>query len=154
MYSNMMTALDIFDAYKGRDFEYEVGNPNIIRGATPCIRLNIKVGFRVMNFVTQPKVRSMAGMVEWSHEQNDCFQIGTDLYVNDFVYAETDQFNGITFSCVYFRKELNNPSFLVNEVVNQMKLFINKLTKKNTRSNVGRTLRHPLDSYWLKGLLA
>ena len=150
----MMSALDIFEAYKGRDFDYEVGKPSIIRGAATCIRLNIKVGFRVMNFVTQPKVRSMAAMVERSHKPNDLFRIGTDLYVTDFVYAETDQFNGITFSCVCFRKDLNNPSFFVNEVVNQMKLFINKLTTKNTKSNVGRTLRRPLDSYWLKGLLA
>lgn len=150
----MMSALDIFDAYKDRDFEYEVGKPSIIRGAAPCIRLSIKVGFREMNFVTQTKLRSMAAMVEWSHEPNDFFRIGTDLYVNDFVYAETDQFNGITFSCVYFRKCLNNPDFLVNEVVSQMTLFINKLTTEKTRSNVGRTLRHPLDSYWMNGLLA
>ena len=150
----MMSALDTFEAYKDRDFDYEVGNPSIIRGAAPCIRLNIKVGFRVMNFVIQTKVRSMAAMVERSHSTNDCFRIGTDLYVNEFVYAETDQFNGITFSCVYFRKCLNNPEFLVNEVVTQMKLFINKLTNKKSGSNVGRTLSHPLDSYWLKGLLA
>jgi len=154
MYSNMMSALDIFEAYKGRDFEYEVGKPSIIRGAAPCIRLSIKVGFRVMNFVTQTKTRSMSAMVERSHKPNDLFRIGTDLYVNDFVYAETDQFNGITFSCVYFRKCLNNPEFLVNEVVTQMKLFINKLTNEKPESNVGRTLKHPLDSYWLKGLLA
>ena len=150
----MMSALDTFEAYKDRDFEYEVGKPSIIRGAAPCIRLNIKVGFREMNFVTQSKVRSMAAMVEWAHKPNDFFRIGTDLYVNDFVYAETDQFNGITFSCVYFRKCLNNPDFLVNEVASQMKLFINKLTTEKTRSNVGRTLRHSLDSAWLKGLLS
>ena len=149
-----MTALDIFDAYKGRDFEYEVGKPTIIRGAAPCIHLSIKVGFSVMNFVTEAKLRSMSAMVKASHKPNDYFRIGTDLYVNDFVYAETDQFNGITFSCVYFRKYLNNPVFLANEVVNQMKLFIKKLTNKQTTSNVGRVIRHPLDSYWLNGLLA
>lgn len=149
-----MSALDTFEAYKDRDFEYEVGTPSINRGAAPCIYVNVKVGFREMNFVTQPKLRSMASMVEWAHRPNDCFKIATDLFVNEYVYAETDQFNGITFSCVYFRKCLDNPEFLVNQVVTQMKQFIHKVTTEETGARVGRAFRQPLDTYWIKYLLA